>query len=148
MFGLHVKKMAFFTLGILQKACLVLEISPKNKELANLIVQVRENYKSSEFCKAKKATYYNVFLIEIFKSSWKSDTFILFLKSKSRLDIAVEELQLSTFAYTWLLNKPYENEVTLREQNPPLKYCQPLELLTYFEKRFRSFNTSNMGSVV
>ena len=28
------------------------------------------------------------------------------------------------------VNKPYENEVTLREQNPPLKYCQHLEILT------------------
>ena len=33
-----------------------------------------------------------------------------------------------------LLNKPYVNEVTLTGQNPPLKYCQPLELLTQLEK--------------
>ena len=31
-----------------------------------------------------------------------------------------------------LLNKPYENEVTLTGQNPPLKCCQPLEILTHF----------------
>ena len=30
-------------------------------------------------------------------------------------------LQLWPFAYTWLLSKPYENEVTLREQNVSLK---------------------------
>ena len=34
----------------------------------------------------------------------------------------------------WLLNKPYENEVTLRGQNIPLKQCRPLELLTQFER--------------
>ena len=44
------------------------------------------------------------------------------------------DLQLLNFAYKRLLNKPYENEVTLTGQNPPLKCCQPLELLTYFEK--------------
>ena len=33
-------------------------------------------------------------------------------------------IQLSTFAYKRLLNKPYENEVTLRGQKSPLKCCQ------------------------
>ena len=33
------------------------------------------------------------------------------------------KLQLLTFAYIRLLNKPYENEVTLTWQNPPLKCC-------------------------
>ena len=33
-----------------------------------------------------------------------------------------------------LLNKPYENEVTLRGHNIPLKCCQPLEILTQFLK--------------
>ena len=41
--------------------------------------------------------------------------------------------------YKRLLNKPHENEVTLRGQKPPLKCCQPFELLTYFEKGIRSF---------
>ena len=41
------------------------------------------------------------------------------------------EIQLPTFAYKWLLNKPYENEVTLREQNLPLKCSQPLEISLY-----------------
>ena len=45
-----------------------------------------------------------------------------------------------------LVNKYYENEVTLREQNLPLKYCQPLEKLIYFEEGFRSFHASNIGS--
>ena len=35
--------------------------------------------------------------------------------------------------YIWLLNKPYENEVNLTGQNPPLKCCQPLEFLTNFK---------------
>ena len=33
-----------------------------------------------------------------------------------------------------LLDKPYENEVTLAGQNLPLKYCEPLEILTQFLK--------------
>ena len=33
-----------------------------------------------------------------------------------------------------LLNKPYVNEVTLSKQNPALKCCQSLELLTHFLK--------------
>ena len=36
-------------------------------------------------------------------------------------------LQLLNFAYKRLLKKPYENEVTLIRQNPPLKCCQHLE---------------------
>ena len=43
-------------------------------------------------------------------------------------------VQPLNFAYVRLLNKPYENEVTLTGQNPPLKCCQPLELLTHFER--------------
>ena len=36
----------------------------------------------------------------------------------------------------------------MKGQNPPLKCGKPLELLTYFEKRFRSFNAGDdMGSV-
>ena len=41
-------------------------------------------------------------------------------------------IQPLNFAYIRLLNKPYENEVTLTGQNPPLKCCQPLELLAHF----------------
>ena len=44
-------------------------------------------------------------------------------------------------------DKPYVNGVTLRGQKQTLECCQPLNLLTYFEKGFRSFNTSNMRSV-
>jgi len=53
----------------------------------------------------------------------------------------------TAIAYTRLLNKPYENEVTLREQIPPLECCHPPKLFLFFEKRFRSFNTGNMESV-
>ena len=50
-------------------------------------------------------------------------------------------LQLWPLAYVvWLLNKPYKIEVTLKGQNIPLKCCQPLELLIYLERGFRSFN--------
>ena len=50
------------------------------------------------------------------------------------------------FLLTQFLNKPHENEVTLREQNVSLKFCQPLELLIYFGKGFRSFQKANTGS--
>ena len=43
-------------------------------------------------------------------------------------------IQLWTFAYVRLLNKPYENEVALREQKIPLKCCQPLNFLYDFLK--------------
>ncbi len=35
--------------------------------------------------------------------------------------------------YKLLLNKPYVNGVTLKEQNTPLKCWQPLEILTWFK---------------
>ena len=57
-------------------------------------------------------------------------------------------IQLWSFAYVRLLNKPYENEVPLRGQNIPLKCCQPLELLKYIEREFRSIHTVTIGSVV
>ena len=55
---------------------------------------------------------------------------------KTRLEFyyAQYELQSWTFAYIRLLNKPYENEVTLTGQNPHLKCCQLLELLTQLKK--------------
>ena len=55
-------------------------------------------------------------------------------------------IQLWTFAYIRLLNKPYENEVTLREQKIPLQCCQSLDFLYVF-KRFRSFIAINIKSV-
>ena len=35
----------------------------------------------------------------------------------------------------------------MREQDLPLKCYQPLELISYFGKGFRSFHTGNIGSV-
>ena len=49
--------------------------------------------------------------------------------------------------YKYVLDKPYENQVTLREKNLSLKYCHPLEVLIYFGKGFRYFQTSDMESV-
>ena len=57
------------------------------------------------------------------------------------------DLQSWTFDYIRLLNKPYENEVNLRRQNISLKFYQPLKLMLYFGKGFRSFHISNIGSV-
>ena len=39
----------------------------------------------------------------------------------------IDDIQLLTFAYIRLLNKPYWNEVTLTGQNPALKCCQYVE---------------------
>ena len=38
------------------------------------------------------------------------------------------------FAFRWLLNKPYVNEVTLPWHNPPLIDFYPLERFTQFKK--------------
>ena len=57
----------------------------------------------------------------------------------------VYEIQSWTFTYIWLLEKPYENEVTFRELNICLK-CYQL-LMPHFGKRFRFFHTGNIGSV-
>ena len=47
-----------------------------------------------------------------------------------------------------LVNRHFENEVTLRELNKPtLKCFQSLKMLIYFEEGFRSFHTFNVGSV-
>ena len=58
------------------------------------------------------------------------------LKEDLKNEIAHLEyhLQPFKFAYIRLLNKPYENEVSLTGQNPPLKCCQPLEILIHFKK--------------
>ena len=37
------------------------------------------------------------------------------------------QVQLWTYAYIWLLNRPYGNGVILREQIIPLECCQPLD---------------------
>ena len=37
-------------------------------------------------------------------------------------------IQPLNFAYIWLLNKPYENEVTLTRQKPPFNYCKHLKI--------------------
>ena len=51
-------------------------------------------------------------------------------------DFNLGKVQPRNFADIRLLNKPYENEVTMRGQNPPLKYYQPLPFLTHFERGF------------
>ena len=54
-----------------------------------------------------------------------------------------ENIQSWTFANIRLLNKTYENEVTLIGQNICSKCYQPLKIMLYFEKRFRSFHSGN-----
>ena len=56
-------------------------------------------------------------------------------------------IQLKSDETAQLLNEPYVNEVISRGQNLFLKCCQSFKILPYIEKEFRSFNTSNMGSV-
>ena len=57
------------------------------------------------------------------------------------------DIQLLNFAYKRLLNKPYENEVTLTGQNPPLKYYQPLEFFTQLKRGLDFLIAENLGSV-
>ena len=48
--------------------------------------------------------------------------------------------EMITYVQPWplaikrLLDKPYENEVSLTDQNPPLKSYQPFKLLTQLKK--------------
>ena len=49
--------------------------------------------------------------------------------------------------YIRQLNKPYVNGMTLSEEVLSLKCCQPLELLIYFGKRFKSFHKFTIGSI-
>ena len=58
-----------------------------------------------------------------------------------------KDLQLRGSDYKQLLNKPYVNKVTLREQYLSLKFCQLLEFFTYFERDFGSFLKDNKWSV-
>ena len=55
-------------------------------------------------------------------------------KTGEYFDSLGEDVQLWTFAIIRLLNKPYENEVTLTGQNVPLKCCQLLGLLTQLKR--------------
>ena len=51
-------------------------------------------------------------------------------KDKASANIRYDiDIQSWTFTYIRLLNKPYVNGVTLREQKRSLKSCQSLELL-------------------
>ena len=61
--------------------------------------------------------------------------FKVFCKTNKIKIFSEKYIQSWTFAYIRLLNKPYENEVALTGQNPPLKCCQLLELLTQLKKR-------------
>ena len=56
------------------------------------------------------------------------------------------KLQLLNFTYKRLLNQSYEYEVTLTGQNPPLKYCQSLDLLCTSLKGL-DFFSENFDSV-
>ena len=56
-------------------------------------------------------------------------------------------VQLYRLEMAPLLNKYYWNEVFLRGQNLPLKCCQHLKMLIYFEEMLRFFHTINKGSL-
>ena len=56
-------------------------------------------------------------------------------------------IQLWSSDYKWLLNIPCGNEVILRGKNLPLKCCQPLEHLSYYERGFWSFHLGKIESV-
>ena len=63
-----------------------------------------------------------------FRIRIKKEIEILESKKSIQMPNNFHEIQLWPFANGWLLNKPYENEVTLTGQTPPLKCCQQLEI--------------------
>ena len=50
-----------------------------------------------------------------------------YLVSSFATSFQSQNIQPWPLAYKWLLNKPYENEVTLTRQNQALKCCHALE---------------------
>ena len=56
-------------------------------------------------------------------------------------------IQLRANQTTPSVNKHYENNVILRDQNLPLKCFQPLNMLIYFKEEFRSFQNFNIMSI-
>ena len=52
---------------------------------------------------------------------------LIFCLIRATVQEKMSFLMVSISDYIRLLNKPYVNGVTLREQNQPLKCCQPLE---------------------
>ena len=70
----------------------------------------------------------------------------IFLMKPEKENESLIRIQAWTFAYIWLLNKSHVNGMISKEQNRPLKGCQPQKLLIYFGKGIRSFHTSVIGS--
>ena len=88
------------------------------------------------------------------KVSWVTEILVLIQKSRENTNSNIlfyifkqKDIQLWSFTNARLLNKLYENEVILREQNLLLKYCLPLKKLIYLENGFRSFPACDIGSV-
>ena len=52
----------------------------------------------------------------------------------SRVTLSRTHIQLRAKQTAHLVNKHYQNELTLTGQNLTLKYYQPLEILTHFTK--------------
>ena len=78
--------------------------------------QLRVNYDFYVLFKWK------LFFLVLTKLVWQSSSFSNF-DFNHYFSGLPKHIQLWTFPYVRLLNKPYENEVTLRRQNPPLKFC-------------------------
>ena len=79
-----------------------------------------------------KKTIFDVILLEDMNSVNKSTFVESFLKKIFAIDLSCYHLQLRAKQTTLLVNKHYQNEVTLTGQSPPLKCCQPLKILTHF----------------
>ena len=56
-------------------------------------------------------------------------------------------IQLRAKQTAHLVNKHYQNEVTLTGKNEPLESCQPLEILAPRKMGLDLFYDKNMGSV-
>ena len=65
----------------------------------------------------------------------------------NKLMISFHFSEICTAINFWLLNRPYEKEVTSNEHNWSSKRSWAVELVVYLSNGFRTFHTINMKSV-
>ena len=160
-FGLHVWKESctqnFFRLGLSQ----LKSVEEFSHESFLCFVSTIESFvlNLSRLCLPPKQSDRSKFLLDLFGGSiqglrhsshasylppsastllcWVCNVRLLYL-DHSVVEVILTLIQLWNFAYIRLLDKPYENGVTLRGQNICLKYYQPREIMLYFGKGLKS----------
>ena len=85
-------------------------------QVLKLVTSEKQSFRHCHYQRMYQVTRYEICYIPLNKLHW--------LKCREYVTL---QIQLWTFANVQLLNKPYENEVTLTGQNPPSKCCQHLE---------------------